>query len=69
MHENSLLSLNSNVLGPFDESGKISLGLDVTSNSEVTGVLLEEGVLFAGTGSGGVTDEYSSLSSSFLNLL
>ena len=47
MHKNSLLSLNSNVLGPLDETSKISLGLDVSTNSEVTGVLLEEGVFLA----------------------
>jgi hypothetical protein len=47
LHENSLLTLNSNVLGPLDESGEISDGLDVSSNSEVSGVLLEKSVLFA----------------------
>jgi len=47
LHENSLLSLNSDVLGPLDETGEVSLGLDVTSNSEVAGVLLEQGLLFA----------------------
>jgi len=43
--EDDLLSLESNVLGPFDESGQVSLGWDVTTDSERLGGLLEEGVL------------------------
>jgi len=42
LHEDSLLSLDSDVLGPLDESGEISLGLDVSTDSEVSGALLEE---------------------------
>jgi hypothetical protein len=42
-HEkDSLLTLNSNILRPFHETGKISNGLNVTTNSEVTGILLEK---------------------------
>lgn len=60
LHEDSLLSLDSDVLGPFDESGEISLGLDVASNSEVSGALLEEGVLL-GSGTTGLDDSLLSL--------
>jgi len=45
LHEDSLLSLDSDVLGPSDESSKVSLGLDVSTDSEVLGALLEEGVI------------------------
>ena len=41
--EDSLLSLDSNVLWPFDESGKVSLWLDITTDSEVSWGLLEKG--------------------------
>jgi len=60
LHEDSLLSLDSDVLGPFDESGEIFLGLDVASNSEVSGALLEEGVLL-GSGTTGLDDSLLSL--------
>jgi len=36
LHEDSLLALNTDVLGPFDESREVSLGLDVATDSEVT---------------------------------
>lgn len=45
LQKNSLLSLESDILGPSDKSGQISLWLDISSNSEVLGGLLEEGVL------------------------
>ena len=41
--EDSLLSLDSNVLWPLDESGKILLWLDITTDSEVSWRLLEKG--------------------------
>jgi len=41
--EHSLLSLDSHVLWPLDESGKILLWLDVTTDSEVSWGLLEKG--------------------------
>jgi len=44
LEEDSLLSLEDDVFGPSDESGQISLGLDITTNSEVSGSLFEEGV-------------------------
>lgn len=43
-HEHSLLSLDSDVLGPLDESGEVSSGLDVTTDAEVSGRLLEKSV-------------------------
>ena len=45
MHEDSLLSLDSDVFWPFDETGEVSLWLNVTSESEVLGPLLEERAL------------------------
>ena len=53
LHKNSLLSLDTDVARPLDHTGKIALGLDITSNTEVAGALLEKRV-FAVT-SGGVT--------------
>ena len=41
LEENSLLTLNANVFGPLDEACEISLGLDVTTDSKVTSILLE----------------------------
>jgi len=41
-HEDSLLSLDSNILWPLDESGKVLCWLDIGTNSEVSGGLLEE---------------------------
>jgi len=45
LHEDGLLSLDTDVAGPLDHAGKIALGLDVTTNAEVAGALLEKGVL------------------------
>ena len=50
LHQNSLLPLDSDISWPFDETGEVSLWLDVSSNSEVSGSLLEKGCL-AGTAS------------------
>jgi len=44
LEEDSLLSLEDDVFGPSDESGQISSGLDITTNSEVSGSLFEERV-------------------------
>ena len=44
LHKDSLLTLNADVLGPSDEAGKVSLGLDVSTNAEVLGSLLDQGV-------------------------
>jgi len=41
-----LLSLNSNVLGPFDKSSEVSQRLDVASDSEVSWVLREQWTLY-----------------------
>lgn len=41
LHKNSLLSLNSNVTRPFDEAGEVTLGLDISSKSEIFSILLE----------------------------
>ena len=40
--ENSLLSLDSNILWPFDVSGEVSGWLDISTNSEVSRSFLEE---------------------------
>jgi hypothetical protein len=43
--QNLLLSLESNVLGPLDESGEVSLRLDGLTNAVRLGLLLKERVL------------------------
>jgi len=42
--EDSLLALKPDVLGPLDETAQIPLGLDILTDTEVAGSLLEEGV-------------------------
>ena len=44
LEQDSLLSLEEDIFGPANKSGHISSGLDITTNSEVSGSLLEEGV-------------------------
>jgi len=51
LHEDGLLSLDTNVARPLDETGQITLGLDITSNTEVAGALLEERVLLISSSS------------------
>lgn len=55
LEENSLLTLNANVLGPLDEAGQVSLGLDVTTDSKVTSILLEQGALALLSSTGGAS--------------
>lgn len=43
LKKNSLLTLNSNVFWPSNEASEISLGLDVSTDSKVTSILLEQG--------------------------
>jgi hypothetical protein len=43
LHQNLALSLKTNVLGPTDKTGKVSGGLDVSSNTVVSGRLAEDG--------------------------
>ena len=45
LHEDALLALDAHVPGPADEAGEVALGLDVSTEAEVLGLLLEEGVL------------------------
>ena len=40
-----LLALQTDVLGPLDETAKVTLGLDVLANAEVAGASLDERVL------------------------
>ena len=40
-----LLALQTDVLGPLDETAKVTLGLNVLANAEVAGALLDERVL------------------------
>ena len=42
LHQDSLLPLDANVAGPFDEAGEVALRLDVSSKTEVASVLLEK---------------------------
>ena len=69
LEKDPLLSLNANVLGPLHEASQVLLGLDVTSDSEVAGGLLEQGVLGARAGSGGTgADDHLLAFNSFLHL-
>jgi len=68
LHKDGFLSLNADVLGPFDETGEVSLGLNVTTDSEVAGVLNEEGALLVILGGSGAHNDFLSLYS-FLNLI
>ena len=43
--EDDLLPLQSDVLGPLDESSEVGVGGEVPSDAERSGLLLEEGVL------------------------
>ena len=45
LEKNSLLTLNSDVFWPLDESCEVSLWLDVSSNSKVSSILCEQGAL------------------------
>ena len=68
LHKDSLLSLNADILGPLDETGEVSHGLDVTTDSEVAGVLGEEGALLVVLGGTGADNDFLSLYS-FLYLI
>lgn len=39
------MTLVTDVLGPLDEASQVSLRLDVTADSKVTSILLEQGAL------------------------
>ena len=72
LHKDALLSLDSDVLRPFDETGEVSFWLDVTSESEVLGSLLEERALSRTSTSGLAAalrlDDFLSLKGLFLHL-
>ena len=68
LHQNALLSLHAHVLGPLHESGEVSLWLDVTSQTEVARVLLEERVLATARARGLASVCYNNLLSCFLDL-
>jgi len=42
VHQDALLTLNADVLGPLDEACEVSLRLDVSSDSKVAWVLFEQ---------------------------
>jgi len=68
LEKNALLSLNTDVLGPFDKTGEVADWLDVTTDSEVLGALLEEAL--SSIFSLGVSRNSNFLSlRSFLNLI
>jgi len=48
LHKNTLLTLNTDVLGPSDEAGEVSLRLDVSSDSKVAWVLFEQRIFCCG---------------------
>lgn len=68
LHEDGLLALDADVTGPLDETGEVALGLDVTTDTEVAGVLGEEGGLVVGLAGGGTNNDLLSFSN-FLNLI
>ncbi len=43
VQKNALLPLKLDVLGPLNKASQIALGLDILTNAEVLGPLLEEG--------------------------
>jgi len=45
IHQDALLSLESNVLWPLHESGQVALGWQIISDTKVSGSLFEEGIL------------------------
>lgn len=45
LKKNSLLTLDANIFRPPDEAGEISLWLNVSSDSKVASVLLEQWAL------------------------
>ena len=49
LHQDSLLSLDSNVARPFDETGEVTFGLDISTKSEILSRFLEEGAGASGT--------------------
>jgi len=49
LHEDSLLTLDADVARPSDKAGKVALGLNISSKTEVASILLEER---AGSGAG-----------------
>lgn len=44
--EDLLLALKTDILGPLDETRQVALGLDILTNTEVAGTLLDERVLW-----------------------
>jgi hypothetical protein len=44
-HEDSLLSLDSDISWPLHKSSQVTLGLNISTDSEVSWVLGEEGIL------------------------
>lgn len=67
-HEDGLLALDAHVTGPLHETGKVALGLDITTDTEVAGVLSEEGGLVIGLAGGTTNNDLLSFSN-FLNLI
>jgi len=50
LEQDALLTLNTDVLGPSNEAGQISLRLDVSTDSKVAWVLFEQRVFISGGG-------------------
>ena len=62
------MTLDANILGPLDEAGEISLGLNVTTDSKVTRILLEQRALDELRATLGTTAACNNLLSNFLGL-
>jgi len=61
LHKNSLLSLDTNVLGPLHKASQVSLWLDVSSNSKVTRALREQRTLGTVTTAASTTGAHDNL--------
>ena len=62
------MTLDANVFWPLDEASEISLGLDVSTDSKVTRILLEQGALNLVCSSLGATAGGDNLLANFLDL-
>ena len=68
LHENTLLSLDAHVARPLDEACEVTLGLDISSKTEVANLLLEERARTSGSATSTSFRFNDLLSLSFLHL-
>ena len=68
LHQDPLLPLDADVAGPLDEASQVTLRLDVSSKSEIFGILLEERSISSGSATCTSLGLNDLLSLSFLHL-